>query len=173
LFSDEGRRPTPTKALKSLVYRRDKGKCRLCGLPVDPLEFEVGHNTAFAKGGKLTLQNALLLHPSCNRSMSTLKLKQARQVLGLPETPEEQAKMILNTLNMTQLRYLAKDAYVKLKSKVERGWFSETVTRPSKRQYINAIAKRLSAEDIKKKLASMPKVERKKRRAKRSHSWFG
>jgi hypothetical protein len=170
-FYNERRRPTPTKALKSLVFHRDKGSCRLCNLPVDPTNFDIGHNTAFAKGGKLSLQNAVLLHPSCNKSMRTLKLKQAREILGLPESPEEQAKKVLNNLSMAQLRYLAKGHFVKLKSKIQIGFFSDTITRPSKRRYVNALAKTLSAEDVKAKIASMPKPERRKRRAKKSSFW--
>ncbi|MDI6847153.1 MAG: hypothetical protein QMD23_03370 [Candidatus Bathyarchaeia archaeon] len=33
--------PTPRKALKKMVYQRDKGKCRVCGVKVDPFNFEI------------------------------------------------------------------------------------------------------------------------------------
>ncbi|HYC11722.1 MAG TPA: HNH endonuclease [Nitrososphaerales archaeon] len=155
----------------SLVFHRDKGICRLCNLPVDPLDFDIGHNTAFAKGGKLNLQNAILLHPRCNRSMQKLNLKEARTVLGLPETQEEQAKKVLNTLGMNQLRYLAKQNFVKLKSRVEEGFWSDRTVRPSKRQFVNALAKTLSADNVKSQIASMPKPERRKRRAKKKSFW--
>ena len=83
LFWDEERRPMPTKLLKMKVYERDRGVCRLCGKKVSPCDFEVGHDRAHSRGGKLTLKNALLLHPACNRSMRTLTLRQVRSSIGL------------------------------------------------------------------------------------------
>jgi hypothetical protein len=173
LFSDEERRTKPTAALKRLVYSRDKGICRLCNQPVDQFDFDIGHNKAFAKGGKLTLQNAILLHPKCNRSMQKLSLREARAALGMQASQDELAKRILSTLSMTQLKLLAKENFVQLRSRVERGgWFSEdTVVRPSKRQYINALARMLSADQIKSRIASMPKPERKRRHVKKKSFW--
>lgn len=165
------RRTKPTAALKRLVFSRDKGRCRLCGHEVDPFDFDVGHNTAFARGGKLTLRNAILLHPKCNRSMQKLNLKQAREALGMPESLEEESKRILKTLGINQLKRLANENYVKLRAKVEHGFWSDTVVRPSKRQYVNALAKILSPEQVKSKIASMPKPQTRRRQVRKKSFW--
>ncbi|MDG6985899.1 MAG: HNH endonuclease [Nitrososphaerota archaeon] len=171
MFSDEERRTKPTAALKRLVYSRDKGICRLCNEKVDPFDFDIGHNTAFARGGKLNFKNAILLHPKCNRSMQKLNLKQAREALGMPESQEETSKRILKTLGTNQLKRLAKDNFIKLKPKVEKGWFSNDVVQPSKLQYVNALAKVLNPEQIKTKLASSPKPQKRRRAPKKKSFW--
>ena len=165
LFWDEReKRPTPSKALKKMIYQRDEGICRLCKAKVDPFNFEIGHDIAHSMGGKLTLRNAILLCPACNKSMRTLSLKQARKKLGFPETQEEKAKKALQKLSLYELRYLAKSHRIKLKSRVtERGFFSDTVKAPSKRQYINALTKELTEEQINREIIEMPKQEAKKK----------
>jgi sulfur relay (sulfurtransferase) DsrC/TusE family protein len=165
---DEGeKRPRPKKALKKMVYQRDKGKCRICGAKIDPFNFEIGHNIAHSRGGKLTLKNAILLCPTCNRSMRTLSLKQVRKELGLPKTPEEKTKKILQRLSLRELRYLAKNHRIKLKGRASEGFFSETKLAPSKRQYVNALAKELTEEQINRELEHIPKQEPRKKRKKK------
>ena len=151
-----------------MVYARDKGVCRICKEKVNPFYFEVGHDVAHSKGGKLTLQNAILLCPPCNKSMRTLTLKQARKALGLPEPilPHDESKKALNKLSMKELKFLVKNHRIKVKSKVEEGLFSTTVWLPSKRQYINALAKELTSEQIGEEVKNMPKPEPKKKRRK-------
>ena len=78
-FEDEPKRTKPTKALKKMVFLRDKGVCRVCKEKVDPFNFEIGHDIAHSKGGKLNLQNAILICSLCNKSMRTLSLKQMRK----------------------------------------------------------------------------------------------
>lgn len=165
---DEGTRPTPTKALKRMVYQRDKGICCLCGKRVDPFDFEIGHNRAHSRGGKLTLKNTILLHPACNRSMRTLTLKQVKATLGLPATPEEKAKKVLSRLSMRELRHLAKIHRVKVKGRVSEGFFSETHLPPSKRQFVNALAKELTETQILREVSRMPKP---KKKSKKKSGW--
>ena len=171
-WDDETKRPTPSKILKKMVYERDKGICQICGKKVDPFNFEIGHNKAHAKGGKLTLKNAILLCPTCNRSMSTLSLKQVRKKLGLPETPEEKAKKLLQKLTLSELKYLAQKHRIKVKGRVSEDWFSETKLPPTKRQYVNALAKELTAEQINREIKNIPEQKPKRKRKKRSSDWF-
>ena len=169
MFFEEGKkRSKPTQALRKMVYARDNGICRICQEKVNPFYFEVGHDVAHSKGGKLTLRNAILLCPPCNKSMRTLTLKQARKALGLPEpnTPQDEAKKALNKLNMREIRFLVKNHRIKVKSKVEEGFFSTTVWLPSKRQYINALSKVLTSEQIAEEVKNIPKPEPKKLRKK-------
>ena len=171
LWDEEERRPTPTKTLKKMVYERDKGRCRICGANVDPFNFEIGHDKAHSKGGKLTLKNAILLCPTCNRSMQTLSLKQVRKKLGLPETPEDRSKKLLQKLSLRELKYLAQKHRIKVKGRVSEDWFSETRLPPSKRQYVTALSKELNEVQIIKELRHMPKREVKRKRKKKS-SWL-
>ena len=151
------RRPTPTKELKKMIYERDKGHCRLCGKRVDPFDFDVGHNKAYSRGGKLTLKNAILLCHGCNERMSTLSLKEVREKLGLPETPEEKTRKTLQSLSLLELRYLAKNHRIKMKGRISQGFLSETRLAPSKRQYVNALAKELAFDQINEELKHIPK----------------
>ena len=170
-FWEEERRPTPSKILKKMVYERDNGICQICGKKVDPFNFEIGHNKAHSKGGKLTLRNAILLCPTCNKSMSTLSLKQVRKKLGLPETPEEKAKKLLQKLSLSELKYLAQKHRIKVKGRVSEGFFTETRLSPTKRQYVNALAKELTVEQINREIKNIPKSKPKKKR-KKSSSWL-
>ena len=174
-FEEEKKRPKPTQALKRMVFRRDNGICRLCHEKVDAFNFEVGHDLAHSKGGKLNLQNAILLCSPCNKSMRTLTLKEARKALGLPEpnSPQEESKKTLNKLSLKELKFLTKNHRIKMKGKIEEGWFSDTVLAPTKRQFVNALAKELTSQQVAEELKTMPKPEpKKKRRKKKSSSWF-
>ena len=171
LWDEEERRPTPKKALKKMVYQRDKGKCRVCGAKVDPFNFEIGHDVAHSRGGKLTLKNAILLCPTCNKSMRTLSLKQVRKKLGLPQTPEEKTKKLLQRLSLRELKYLAQSHRIKVRGRVSKGFFSETRLAPSKRQYVTALAKEITEEKINRELKHMPKQERKKKRKRKTNEW--
>ena len=171
-WEDEPRRPTPTKALKKIVYQRDKGRCRVCNMEVAPFNFEIGHNIAHSRGGKLTLKNAILLCSSCNKSMRTLSLKQVKAQLGLPEPPENKAKKSLQKLSLRELKYLAKKHRIKLKSRISEGFFTTTTLAPTKRQYVNSLAKELNEEQINEEIKNMPKREPKKKRKRRSSSFF-
>jgi hypothetical protein len=172
LWFEEERRPTPRKALKKMVYLRDKGKCRICGTKVDSFDFEIGHNIAFSRGGKLNLKNAILLCPACNRSMRTLSLKEARKKLGLPETLEEKTKKTLQRLSLRELRYLAKSHRIRMKGRISEGlWFSDRLA-PSKRQYVNALAKELTYEQVNREVKRIPKPEHPKKKRKKSSGWL-
>jgi len=150
LWDDEPRRTTPNKALKRIVYERAKGICQLCNTKVDPFDFEIGHNRAHSKGGKLTIRNALLLHPSCNRSMGAMSLKNVRSRLGLSD-PDSMKKK-LRSLTLPELQVLAKKHSVKVKGKIVSpliSWGNEDYrTAPTKQQFVNALAKVLNPEDL-------------------------
>lgn len=170
-FEEEKKRPKPTQALKKMIFIRDKGICRLCNEKVDPFNFEIGHDLAHSKGGKLNLQNAILLCSLCNKSMRTLTLKQARKALGF-KSPEDDSKKALNRLSMRELRFLAKNHKIKVKGKVSEGLLSSTTLAPTKRQYVTALSKELTSEQIIKETKDVPKPEPKKKRRKKSSSFF-
>lgn len=168
---DEQKQSVPKAVLRKLVYDRDKGICRFCGYPVNPYEAEIGHDLAHSKGGKLTLKNALLLHPACNRSMRTQTLKQARRSIGLEE-PNNKTRNALKALKPSQLRFLARKHGVKVKGWVEEGIFSDTKHPPSKIKFVNALSKMMKEEDIATELKEMPARAPVKRRKRRESSWW-
>jgi len=172
LWDEEERRPKPKKALKVMVYQRDKGRCHLCKKKVEFWDCEIGHDIAHSRGGKMTLKNAILLCHSCNRSMSTLSVKETRKALGLPETVEEKTKKLLRRLSLRELRYLAKGHRIRLKGRVSEGFFSETKLAPSKRQYVTALAKELTEAQVNREIRHMPKQERKKKRKRKTSNSF-
>lgn len=169
-FEEEKKRPKPTQALKKMIYTRDKGVCRLCNEKVDPFNFEIGHDLAHSKGGKLNLQNAILLCSLCNKSMRTLTLKQARKALGF-KSPEDDSKKALKKLSMRELKFLAKNHRIKVKGKVSEGFLSSTILAPSKLQYANALSKELTGEQISKEIKNIPKPEPNKKHRKKSSSF--
>ena len=75
---------TPKRSLGSndrdILYMRAKGKCESCGKKIDQSEMQVGHKTAYSKGGATTLANSACLCYRCNKlqgtgSLTTLKKK--------------------------------------------------------------------------------------------------
>jgi hypothetical protein len=171
VFGEERKRTKPTQALKKIIFVRDKGVCRLCNEKVDPFNFDVGHDIAHSKGGKLTIENSILLCSLCNKSMRTLSLKQARKALGY-KSPEDDSKKSLNKLSIKELKFLAKSNRIKVNGRVSEGLFSSSKLPPSKRQYVNALAKELTQEKIISELKNMPKPEPKKKQKKKSEKGF-
>jgi len=112
---------------------------------------------AVARGGRLTIKNTFVIHPSCNRSMATKTRAELARTLGL-SLPGAQAREALSKLSMAQLRVLANKHGVKVKGRIEEGvffWSENERKPPTKRQYVNALAKVLTAEDLKKEIARM------------------
>jgi len=73
---------------------------------------------------------------------------------------------------MKELKYLAKSQGIKLKGKVEEGFFLSTTLAPTKNQYVKALAKEMDEEKIKQELQNMPKPEPKKKCKRKSKSGF-
>ena len=144
---DRKRKPAP-KILKRLVWERDKGICRVCGNPADPFDWELGHNRAVSRGGKLTLKNTFVVHPSCNRSMATKTIKELRKTLGLTDETDE-VRELLKGLTLKRLKEIARNHGIKVQGPVEEGLFYSERLAPSKRQYVNALTKRLSLDEVK------------------------
>jgi len=49
------------------VYERDKGLCDVCGLRVDPSDYECGHIIDRACGGSNNMDNLVVQHWDCNK----------------------------------------------------------------------------------------------------------
>ena len=133
-------------------------------------EMQVGHKTAASKGGKATFRNCVCLCYRCNKLQGTdswavfLKKQHVK-----PEG--SQKKAVLDDLSMQKLKFLAKKHHIKLKGKVEEDWFETRKIPPTKKQYVNALAKVVSEKDINLGLKKMPK-KKKRTRKKKSTSLF-
>src|SRR5436853_6278671 len=91
---------------KKILYTRAKGKCELCGKPIDFLEMQVGHKTAASRGGSATLRNTVALCFKCNNTMGTDSWETIHTKLG-KQTPDMKMKKLLNGLTVRQLAFLA------------------------------------------------------------------
>lgn len=56
---------------KQILHQRAKYKCEACEKEVKFSEMQVGHKTAYAKGGSTTLRNSVCLCYSCNKLQGT------------------------------------------------------------------------------------------------------
>jgi 5-methylcytosine-specific restriction endonuclease McrA len=58
---------------KQILYRNAKGKCEnpACGKKIEFDEMQVGHKTAWSKGGRTTLKNSVCLCYRCNKLQGT------------------------------------------------------------------------------------------------------
>ena len=129
LWDKPERRRTPTKLLRRLVWQRDRGICRICGRKVGQFDWELAHNRAHSRGGRLTVGNTFVAHSSCNRSQGTLTVKQTRRAIGLT-TEEDDVKKRLRGLTVPQLRYLKSNHGVKVRGSVSEGFSRRLGQRP-------------------------------------------
>ncbi len=58
---------------KKSLYVKCHRKCGACGKKIHYDEMQVGHRTAWARGGKTTFNNSVALCWSCNNNMGTQK----------------------------------------------------------------------------------------------------
>lgn len=171
LWDDEPRtRRTPKALLRRQVWERDRGRCQLCGKKVGQFDWELAHNRARVKGGRLTIGNTFVAHSSCNSSQGTLSLRQTRRAIGLI-APEDRLRRELKSLTVPQLRHLASTKGVKIRGSVSEGIFSVTRNAPSKTKYVSALVKRVNLRDASAAKSFQP--ETKKRRRRRNTGLFG
>lgn len=58
------------EAQRIVIYRRDGGKCKLCGVDCKWGEWHADHVIPWSKGGKTSVDNGQVLCPECNLSKS-------------------------------------------------------------------------------------------------------
>jgi len=103
----------------------------------------------------VTLKNTFVVHPRCNRLQHTLTLKETHRYMARPETDKDKARRLLNSLTVDQLKNLAGRHGIKLKGKVVDSFLWRETIPPSKRQYVNALAKVLTSRQVKVGLGKM------------------
>jgi 5-methylcytosine-specific restriction endonuclease McrA len=58
----------------AVVWARDEGRCRLCGLPALAGWWHLEHLTPLVRGGEHSYANVAVAHPACNERKGTLTL---------------------------------------------------------------------------------------------------
>src|SRR6266567_888201 len=141
---------------KKILYDEiAKGKCQNCGEEIRFSEMQVGHKTAYSKGGRTTLKNLVALCYRCNNlqgmdSWETFQKKQGKTIAT------NKLAGMLGKLSMRELKYLAMKHGVKLKGRyVEGGLQDDYYQAPSKKRYVKELAKVVSENEVKSDLAEM------------------
>jgi hypothetical protein len=170
MWDDEPGKRTLGIRERQILWERANHKCEVCGKKIDFTEIQVGHKTAYSKGGSTTLRNSACLCYRCNKLQGTDSWNTFLKKMG-KETGESKTKNFLKTLSLPKLKYLTKKYNITVKGKSEEGLFSNNQVAPSKKQYIKALSK-LSQEKIDLALKRMPQSEKKNKRKKRSFDWL-
>ena len=162
---------------KQILYRNAKGRCQnpTCNKKIDFDELQVGHKTAWSRGGRTTLKNSVCLCYRCNKLQGTDSWAVFMKKQGV-EDPKAKMKEALETLNIKQLKSLAEKYHIRITGQIVETMFDSYRKGPTKRQYINKLsgivtntALRSVREEAKKET---PTKKKKKRPVKASDSWF-
>lgn len=131
---------------KQILYRKANKKCEnpACEKSIDFDEMQVGHKKAWSKGGKTTLKNSVCLCYRCNKLQGTDSWMIFLNKQGVKDK-NSSLKESLETLNITQLKTLAKEHHIHVKGKVEE----DNRKAPTKRQYISKLKGIVSEEKVK------------------------
>jgi hypothetical protein len=150
---------------RQILWIRAKKKCENCGKSLEFHEMQIGHKTAWSKGGSTSVKNSVVLCYACNKlqgtdSWTTFQKKQGRKV-----EESNPVKTNLKDLTLTQLKKLAREKHITLKGKTEEGLlFSKTIP-PTRSQYVNALSSKITEKEISSLLAKKEaKTVKKKKR---------
>jgi hypothetical protein len=137
---------------KQILYERSHHKCEnpACGKELEFSEMQVGHKKAHSRGGSTTLKNSVALCWRCNKLQGTDNWEVFLRKQGV-SLPGDGVRQLLSKLSLSELKFLAAKHGVKLKGRfVEGGLFSSDYRQaPSKNQYVMALAKVVSDNDVK------------------------
>jgi hypothetical protein len=156
---------------RQIVWVKANKKCENCGKALDFHEMQIGHKTAFSKGGSTTIKNSVCLCYACNKlqgtdTWTTFQKKQGKTIEVDP------VKTRLKKLTITQIKYLAKEKDIKLKGKTEESLFSSAKIPPTKTQYVNALSKKITEKEIDVLLKNKPVPQKKPRKKTKKTSLF-
>ncbi len=139
---------------KQILYRNTKGRCEnpTCGKKIDFDEMQVGHKTAWSRGGSTTLRNSVCLCYRCNKLQGTDNWATFMKKQNVVD-PKTNLKESLQSLSVKQLKSLADKHNIKVKGKVVETLFDTSRKPPTKSQYIT----KLSGVVTEKEIQSVPK----------------
>ena len=137
LFDDDNysRRTLSTRD-KEIVYRNARHKCQNCGKRVYFEEMEIGHKTAWSRGGGTTIKNSVCLCATCNRlqgtdSWATFRKKQGKEDNSVDNSRDVELNRPLKSLKIKQLKELCDDLGVKRPQSRDVGTFFTEMEVPS------------------------------------------
>ena len=156
------------------MWLKAEKKCQSCGKTVDFHEMQIGHKTAYARGGATSMRNSVVLCYGCNKLQGTDHWGKFQKKMG-KTSASSVARDGLKELPLAKLKALAKKHGVKVKGTTEETFF-ETITHPPlKDQYVKALSRVLAGKDVKKEVAALPAPAQKPKKRKRREtdwSWF-
>ena len=152
---DKPRKRTLGATERKILYERAGRKCEACGKDLNFIDMIPGHRTAYSKSGRTTLRNSVCLCNTCNVEQGTDSYSVFLRKLG-KSSPSNQAKDVLKSLTVAQLKELAKIHKVTVRGKKEEDWYGITPKAPTKAQYITAISKKVSPQELTQSIKDIP-----------------
>jgi hypothetical protein len=168
MWGDEPVKRTLGARDKQILFEKAGHRCEACGKELEYSEMQVGHKIAASKGGSATLRNSVCLCYRCNKLQGTDSWTVFLKKMG-KQSKDSRTKNILKGLSLEKLRFLAKKHNVRVRGRIEEGLFSENYVAPSKRQFVNALAKQISENEIEADLKEIPQPAKKKRKRQTSY----
>ena len=155
-MSDNSRSPKRSLGIrdKKILYRNAKGTCEnpTCKRKIEFDEMQVGHKTAWSKGGATSFKNSVCLCWRCNNLQGTdswaVFLKKQGIAVADPKSEKTELKKILATKTVIQLKALAKQHGFKVSGEVVENFFDSYTKAPTKAQYINLLSAKLKLADL-------------------------
>ncbi|MDD5126683.1 MAG: HNH endonuclease signature motif containing protein [Dehalococcoidales bacterium] len=156
---------------KQILYRNAKGRCQNpgCGKKIDFDEMEIGHKTAWSRGGITTFRNSVCLCHRCNKLQGTDSWAVFMKKQNIKD-PKTELKESLKNLTLQELKLLAAKHKVRVAGYVEEDLFSSRRVAPTKSQYITKLSKVVTDSDLRSRPKPPPKPKRRARR--KSDSWW-
>jgi hypothetical protein len=115
---------------------------------------QVGHKTAWSKGGSTTFKNSVCLCWRCNNLQGTdswkVFLKKQGIAVADPKSERIEVKKILATKTVLELKALAKEHGYRVSGEVVENFFDSYTKAPTKAQYINLLSAKLKLTDLRK-----------------------
>jgi hypothetical protein len=137
-----------------ILYRNAKGRCEnpACKKKIEFDEMQVGHKTAWSKGGATSFKNSVCLCWRCNNLQGTdswiVFLKKQGIAVAGPKSERTEVKKILATKTVLELKALAKEHGYKVSSEIVENFFDSYTKAPTKAQYINLLSTKLKLTDL-------------------------
>ncbi|MCH8909646.1 MAG: HNH endonuclease [Chloroflexi bacterium] len=157
---------------RQILYRNAKKRCEnpACGKKIDYDEMQVGHKTAYSKGGATTLKNSAALCYRCNKlqgtdSWATFRKKQ--NVVDPVKASKVTVKSKLQILSVAQLKSLAAKYGIKVQGRIEEDFFETRRIPPTKSQYVTKLSAKLKINDLKSIPKAKPKIAKPKPKKKK------
>ena len=157
---------------KKILFRNAKGRCQnpACNKKIGYEVMEVGHKTAWSRGGRSTLRNSVCLCHQCNHEQGNDSWTVFMKKQGVKD-PKAEVKETLQTLTLQELKLLAGKHKVRVSGHIEENIFSSRRVAPTKSQYVAKLAKVVTATDLRAPPKPPPKPKRKRAR-RQSDSWW-